>query len=186
MGKNMNMRKQLQKNQGVTLAMVLIFLLILTVLGVASMSDSVIQQKSSTNVYLENEAFHVAESAVSATIYRDEIDGLNLYGTDTSEIEVGQDYCVGKNGALTAVDEGAECSDIYEGDTNVIAYSRVEFLGCGTCPNFELGVSPSIGCNAWKITGNATIAEKTNVAVQSWVTKVGGCFTAGKDLELTL
>ncbi|AUD78566.1 hypothetical protein CW740_04570 [Kangiella profundi] len=180
------MRKQLPKNKGVTLAMVLIFLLILTVLGVASMSDSVIQQKSSTNVYLENEAFHVAESAVSATIYWDEIAGNALYGTNTSETEVGQEYCLGSGGELTAVDDGTACATAFEGNANVIAYSRVEYLGCGTCPNFELGVSPSIGCNAWKITGDATVAEKTNVAVQSWVTKVGGCFTAGKDLELTL
>lgn len=188
MGKNMNMRKQLQKNQGVTLAMVLIFLLILTVLGVASMSDSVIQQKSSTNVYLENEAFHVAESAVSATIYSDSIDGNNLYGTDTDELAVGEEYCIGNTGDLVVAPDsnGASCATAFEGYANVVAYSRVEFLGCGTCPNFELGVSPSIGCNAWKITGNATVAEKTNVAVQSWVTKVGGCFTAGKDLELTL
>ena len=174
------------KHQGATLALVLVFLLILTVLGVASMSGSIIQQKSSTNIYMENEAFHTADSAVSAAIHWDEIAGNALYGTDTSETKVGQEYCVGDKGTLTEIDNGAKCATAFEGHANVIAFARVEYLGCGTCPNFELGVSPSIGCNAWKITGDSTVAEKTNVAVESWVTKIGGCFSAGKDLNLTL
>ncbi|GAA4365002.1 pilus assembly PilX family protein [Kangiella marina] len=180
------MQLKIQKNQGATLALVLVFLLILTVLGVASMSDSIIQQKSSTNIYLENEAFHTAESAVSAAIHWDEIEGEALYGTATAETKVGQEYCVGDNGTLAAIDDGASCTTAFEGHANVIAFARVEYLGCGTCPNFELGVSPSIGCNAWKITGDSTVAERTNVAVQSWVTKIGGCFSAGKSLDLTL
>ncbi|AOE50094.1 hypothetical protein KS2013_1382 [Kangiella sediminilitoris] len=181
------MLKPFQKNSGATLALVLVFLLILTVLGVASMSDSIIQQKSSTNVYMENEAFHTAESAVSAAIHWDEIAGNALYGTDTSQTQIGQEYCVGDNGTLTEISDGDNCTTAFEGHPNIVAYARVEYLGCGTCPNFELGVSPSIGCNAWKITGDSTVAEKTNVAVQSWVTKVGGCFSSGgKNSELTL
>ncbi|WP_223669207.1 pilus assembly PilX family protein [Kangiella shandongensis] len=178
--------KPFPKNDGATLALVLVFLLILTVLGVASMSDSIIQQKSSTNIYLENEAFHTADSAVSAAIHWDEIAGNALYGTDTSETKVGQDYCVGNNGELTEIEDGENCAVAFEDHANVIAYARVEYLGCGTCPNFEMGVSPSIGCNAWKITGDSTVAEKTNAAVQSWVTKVGGCFSSGKGSELIL
>lgn len=178
--------KSLPRVKGATLALVLVFLLILTVLGVASMSDSIIQQRSSTNIYLENEAFHTAESAVSAAIHWDEIAGNALYGTDPSETKVGQEYCVGDNGALAEIGNGQDCAVAFEGHENIIAFARVEYLGCGTCPNFELGVSPSIGCNAWKITGDSTVAEKTNVAVESWVTKIGGCFSAGKNLNITL
>lgn len=174
------------KQEGATLAIVLVFLLVLTVLGVASMSGSIIQQKSSTNLYLENEAFHVAESAVSAAIYQDEIEGNSLYGTDPSELKEGQDYCVGDNGVLSAVDDGTSCTTLFENHANIISYVRVEYLGCGSCPNFELGVSPSIGCNAWKLTGDSTVADKTNAAVQSWVTRIGGCFASGSKPGISL
>ncbi|NVJ66056.1 MAG: pilus assembly PilX N-terminal domain-containing protein [Gammaproteobacteria bacterium] len=179
---------KLQRNKGATLAIVLIFLLIITVLGVSSMSDSIIQQKSSTNLYLENEAFHVAESAVSATIYDSRVNDNPLYGVSLDDdVTKTQGYCIGDNGLIARVgavdpDTNEEfCNNInkFEDIDGLIASSEVEYLGCIPCPGYELLYSTEaggyVGCNAWQITGTGNVGEKTNVDVDSWAIQYGLC-----------
>ncbi len=54
------------KQQGATLVVALIFLLILTILGVTSVSNSILQQKMAGNLRDQSVAFEAAESAVRA------------------------------------------------------------------------------------------------------------------------
>ena len=175
----------IKKQSGATLVVVLIFLIILTILGVASMSGSIIQQKSSTNVYLENEAFHVAESAVSALINADKLNKRKLYGSNFTDELMSVDpvtgditaitpfFCVSSQGEIEQVDDKASCNDGFEGIGGLNAVAQIEFLDCRTCPGNEFG--GLINCNAWKITGFSTVAGTTTNQVNSWVVKTSGC-----------
>lgn len=177
------------KQKGATLVIVMIFLIVLTVLGVASMSDSIIQQKSSTNVYLETEAFHVAESAISALLNADKLkerllfgstfdDDIASYDPDTKEVNpVIPYFCVSDKGAVKQAETKAECSADFEGNSGLNAVAQIEYLGCKTCPGNEFG--GLINCNAWKITGISKVAETTTSEVDNWVIKTAGCDSSG-------
>ncbi len=58
------MFSQLPRQQGAVLVFSLVFLLIFTILGVASMSSSILEQKMTTNSYDRARAFQAAEAAL--------------------------------------------------------------------------------------------------------------------------
>ncbi len=176
----------LNKQSGATLGIVLVFLLILTVLAVTSMSGSIIQQKSSTNMYLESESFHVADSAISALVNADRLNERALYGTEftddianvdpvTGEIDpIIPYFCIGESGKVTKQDTKDACVGTnFDGIGGLSAVAKIEYLGCKTCPGNEFG--GLIGCNAWKITGFSDVASSSQSEVNNWVVKTAGC-----------
>ncbi|MDD2055158.1 PilX N-terminal domain-containing pilus assembly protein [Pseudomonas putida] len=52
--------------RGMTLLVSLVFLLLLTLLGISSMNNATLQEKMSTSVRLRNQSFQVAEAALRA------------------------------------------------------------------------------------------------------------------------
>ncbi len=174
-----------KKQSGATLAMVLVFLLILTILAVTSMSSSIIQQKSATNMYLESESFHLADSAIASLINADKLNTRAFYGTtfedEVAEYDSGTDtvnavkpyFCVGSDGKVFEKDDKASCSGTdYNGISGIKAIAQIEYLGCLDCPGNEVG--GLIGCNAWKISGFGEVSE-TSTVIDHWVVKTAGC-----------
>ena len=168
----------LQKYQeGATLVIVLIFLIILTILGVSSMSGSIIQQKSSTNVYLESESFNAAESSIGAIIASHNAGGnFSLPIVKLTDPTAAPYFCVDKTGDVSEK-TGDTCTGGLDGNSGVVAQAKAEYLDCpDLCSGF--GINSPIKCNYWKLTGEATVGGQTSTTVEQIVSQVGACPSA--------
>ena len=166
----MNIRYQ----NGATLVIVMVFLIILTVLGVASMSGSVIQQKSSTNVYMESAAFNAAESVPGAMIASHNTNGsFTLPTVKLTNPDDAPYYCVGPDGTVNERGAGA-CATTLDGSGAIVAQGKAVYLDCPTlCSGFD--INSKIKCNYWKITSDATVGGEVSNSVEQVVSQVGAC-----------
>lgn len=160
--------------KGATLVIVMVFLIILTVLGVASMSGSVIQQKSSTNIYMESAAFNAAESVPGAMIASHNSGGnFNLPTVKIVNPADAPYYCVGADGTVTEKGK-AGCAGSMDGSGAIMAQGKAVYLDCpDLCSGFD--IKSKIKCNYWKITGEATVGNEVSNSVEQVVSQVGAC-----------
>lgn len=96
------MKKSMNKQNGMALFVSLIFLLLLTIIGVAAMQGAGMQEKMAGNTKLKNESFQYAEAALregEAAVARDEAvsceacNGDACRGPDTVSIVAGTGTC---------------------------------------------------------------------------------------------
>jgi len=110
------------KQQGVVLVTALVFLVILTLLGISSMSTNTLEERMAANVQDINRAFQAAESGVNVAL----TDGTSFSGTTRGYTYTGTDVPVGSYGGnINYVTSYLDSSEIQFQDISVAGSAGV-------------------------------------------------------------
>ncbi len=191
--------------QGSALLMSLIFLVILTVLGLAALNSSTNETQISTNIQQAKTAFYTAQSGSNAyvnegntgndldpgvagqnhilTLTRNAADPGDLDSTDLADALT---RCAQADGT-----NGVTCAGNFYLQENFKARTDTWYRGCNgpatECPGFSLGVGTTIpGCHLYQVQGTGWIdldgadaapsnSEETQAIVDQWLTEVALC-----------
>lgn len=135
------------KQRGAVLVISLVILLVITLIGVAGMSGSVMQERMAANAQNSNRAFQAAESSVGALLnqlYSNNLDTLRDAMKDANDLSGEQNFVVdageGINGAFEArylgeiIITSGSSMDADESSTLLKGY-RYELRGTATMDN---------------------------------------------------
>ena len=194
----------LKNNQtGAALFTALIFLLILTLVGVTALRNSGLSERMSTNAQLSQMAFNAAESSMDRYIAEY---NYNVGAVAVSETEVAAkvaylakylpvqnsdgwlEYCLDDTGsALSRFTDGSDemiyktsvtCgTTTLDGDQSAVtAKNKVSYMGCpGSCPRYSLGLGKQkVSCHVLKMEAEGTV-DQTTANIDQWVTLQGPC-----------
>jgi len=176
---------QLYRQRGAVLVVSLLMLLIITILGLSSVSTMVMEEKMSANTYDRNLAFQAAEAALRVGEQRaavqaagsppnKDFDNGGLY--DDSDGDCGTSIC--KDGLCSQPDK--DCTErwldsSFNGWVNATKVSDlagtpqyfVEFLG-GSFPCDPQDVNNNLNCSRYRITARSqATADRAQVMLQS-------------------
>lgn len=173
-----NSCNSLKNQRGVALAMALIFLLILTLLGVGALSTSSLQEKMAFNAKDRNIAFQAAETALNigenwiGTMLGAPVDFPNnsagLYDPSSTAIPVWD--AVAWTGATDLVVYPNTPSTTVSGSLSEVATQPkyvIEYLGTGTPPGgtLQLTNTTSNKLHYYRITARGTGGNNSSVAM---------------------
>ena len=165
----MNLAHSHNKQTGAALFTALIFLLILTLIGVTALKDSGLSERMSANAQISQMAFNAAESAMdryiaeynyninAPAVTEAQIDLRTTYTADYLPLQANSfiEYCLDDDSTVlskivdgsgnqiinTAVDCETAGSEIYLDSVATVAKNRVNYEGCpGSCPKYSLGL----------------------------------------------
>jgi len=196
-------QKTLKNQQGSALLMSLIFLVVLTVLGLTALNSGTIDTQVSSNLQQAKTAFYAAQSAANAFTNQgnagnDLIEAghilaatraaANPVDPDSINVADALTMCVGANGV-----NNADCNATFL-QANFKARTDTWYRGCNgpatECPGFSLGVGTTIpGCHRYQVQGTGWIdldnagaapsnIEETQVIVDQWLSQVALCPSA--------
>jgi type IV pilus assembly protein PilX len=166
------------RQQGAALVVVLILLLVMTLLGLASLRGTLIEERMSANLYDRNLAFQAAEAALregearvaanGRSGFPDENTGLcnaNLCDKPTAaELEAGYVPRAERDGAYWAN------ATVDVGDLAVPPQYFIEYMG--QAPSWpkcdsEMPVHPSCLKHRYRVTARSSAANRARVVLQS-------------------
>ena len=158
--------KTIQRERGATMLVVLMILLAITIVGIAAMRYSIIEQRAAVNIQQENLAFNTADSSISALI--NAIDRSDAGIALPLNVDTTVEFCVDGNASM--YEKGSDtCTTLAaNAQSGTVA---VKALGCITCPGMSLGNNAPISCQGWKATGTGIVGDVT-VNVEHWMSKL--------------
>ena len=141
-----------RKQHGAALIVSLIFLLILTILGVSSLSNSGLESRMAHNFQLSNYVFHGAESAIEDILATTTIESNPTY------YEPNDPMISTMNGGIGTTETSTYNPDPnnHLGAATIATNNAVEFLGESYCPGTSIG---AVICYRFEISSTATIAQ---------------------------
>jgi Tfp pilus assembly protein PilX len=185
------------KQTGAALFTALVFLLILTLIGVTAMRDSGLSERMSSNAQVSQMAYQAAESAIDRYIAEY---NYNVHSPALAEADVDLkiaflstylpittatsffEYCLDQatsvkaNYPLNTPAGNCGTTTIDGGQNAVSARNRVTYEGCpGSCPKYSLGLGKQkVSCHVLKMEAEGTV-DQTTAMVDQWVTLQGPC-----------
>jgi len=188
------------KQQGSALLISLIFLVVLTILGLTALNSGTADTQISSNLQQSKTAFYAAQSAANAytnqgnsgnditeathllAVTRAAANPANFASTNVADALT---RCTAANGT-----NSADCNNTFL-QANFKARTDTWYRGCQgpatECPGFSLGVGTTIpGCHRYQIQATGWIdldntgdmpsnVEETQVIVDQWLSEVALC-----------
>ncbi len=198
------MAKYKNRQTGAALFTALIFLLILTLIGVTALKDSGLSERMSANAQISQMAFNAAESAMDRYIAEynyninapasteAEIDRRTAYTANFIPLDTNSyvEYCLDDTGSVlssitdesgnqiinTSVDCEAADSEVYLDSVATVAKNRVNYEGCpGSCPKYSLGLGKQkVSCHILSMQAEGKV-DQTTAVIDQWVSLQGPC-----------
>lgn len=192
------------KQTGAALFTALIFLLILTLIGVTALKDSGLSERMSANAQISQMAFNAAESAMDRYIAEynyninapasteAEIDTRTAYTANFIPLDANSfvEYCLDNTSSVlskitdsggdqiinTAVDCEADGAEVYLDSVATVAKNRVNYEGCpGSCPKYSLGLGKQkVSCHILRMQAEGKVDQSTAM-IDQWVSLQGPC-----------
>jgi type IV pilus assembly protein PilX len=151
--------------RGAALIVSLLFLLILTIIGLSSLSNSGLEARMAHNFQLKNTVFHAAESSIDTIIFR---------GDKGSFGHPNPTYSLANDKIEEALNDGTATLDLADGDldpdgfladaaltsTSTVTYLRLnEFCrGGGSCFEYNIAATANINATSATATHNQGIS----------------------------
>ncbi len=126
----------LKKQQGAALFVSLMFLILMTIIGLNALNTSTSDERMALNSQHQQEVFHAAESAI------------NVAKRNTTTLE-------------EAITTGTSNTIAYTGQSDVTASAEAAYVGCGTpSAGFSLGEGGFVS-HEFAITGSASLGASS-------------------------
>ena len=153
-----------RRMQGAALAFGLIFLLLLTIIGLAAVRASTQQARMAANFQSQTEAFQAAETAISGVM--DEVRGVSAAPSGADEILTAA-INAGEVANGEAAPSEAPTRD-YEAGARAQSQAVVTYRGTSIAPGNSMGVgSPSIVSYRFRVDGTSSNAN-TQSQAEHW------------------
>jgi type IV pilus assembly protein PilX len=131
------------RQQGVALVVALVLLLVVTVLGLASMRGTSLQERMSANMYDRSLAFQrseaalrAAEEAITANWQITALNGQDCSGTNQCVNAASQAFTAGNSGGISWTNVPAAHDDEVNGDLSPGTQQyHIQFMGTGASPS---------------------------------------------------
>jgi type IV pilus assembly protein PilX len=141
------------KQQGAALIVSLIILLILTILGVSSLSNSGLESRMAHNFQLSNYVFHGAESAIEGVLITTTVDDNPAYYQPNDLLITAMNAGMGDTSTTSSYDPDPNG---YLGAATISAGSTIVYQSESPCPGTSFG---EIVCHQFEITSTATMTQ---------------------------
>lgn len=138
-----------QTQSGMALFVSLIFLLLLTIVGVAAMQNASLQEKMAGNAKLKNESFQYAEAGLreGEAVVRNDLEladctqAVNSQGPDTTTVTAGTGNC-----------------DVWRASADGSSHFYIEMLNTSAA---AMGVPAGTSVTLYRVTAVATVGNAT-------------------------
>lgn len=141
------------KQQGAALIVSLIILLILTILGVSSLSNSGLESRMAHNFQLSNYVFHGAESAIEDVLVTATVDDNPAYYKPNDLLSSAIDAGMGDTSTTSSYDPDPGGN---LGAATISANSTIVYQSVAPCPGTSFG---EFVCHQFEITSTATMTQ---------------------------
>lgn len=159
----MHLQYQNNKQKGMALFVSLTFLLLLTIVGMASMKNASIQEKMAGNTRLKNISFQLAEAALrEAEQY---IGNPNNSAALSACVQCGAGNCLPPDHTIAAASPGV-CDSWTQSSSGNSLYFIQKLGNSSAAMNVELGQSVTL----YRITAVSTVGNSTTALESIFVT----------------